>query len=226
LTREPASILNGPTEISQADRILGVDESGKGDFLGPLVIAGVLIDRAGSKQLAEFNVRDSKKISDKRIFELADIIKNKCIHSIVVIGPEKYNQLYQRINNLNKLLAWGHSRVIENVAENNVIDLAVSDKFGKTDLIEQALMKKGRKVKLLQQVRAESVMAVAAGSILARAGFIRYMAKLSRLYNVTLPKGAGAPVDDFARKFVAKFGREELAKICKLHFKNYRRVIG
>jgi len=218
--------LNGPTEISKADRILGVDESGKGDFLGPLVIAGVLVDRVGSKLLGEFNVRDSKKITDNRIIELSKIIKDKCIHSVVVIGPEKYNQLYQRINNLNKLLAWGHSRVIENIAENNDIDLAVSDKFGKPELIEQALMKKGREVKLVQQVRAESVMAVAAGSILARAGFVQSMARLSRLYNMKLPKGAGAPVDDFARKFVAKFGREELSKIGKLHFKNYRRVIG
>jgi ribonuclease HIII len=218
--------LNEPIDISKADRILGVDESGKGDFLGPLVIAGVLADREGVRLLTDLNVRDSKKISDKRILELSRVIEDKFVHSIVIIGPEKYNQLYGNIRNLNKLLAWGHSRVIENIAEEHEIDLALSDKFGRVDFIERALMKKGRNVRLVQQVRAESIIQVAAGSILARAGFIRYMGKLSKLYNMPVPKGAGKPVDDFARRFVASFGVDELAKICKVHFKNYRRVVG
>jgi len=216
--------LNAPIETSGTAGILGVDESGKGDFLGPLVIAGVLADEKGAVLLQDRKVRDSKKISDNRILELSRWIKGNFIHSIVTIGPEKYNQLYEKIGNLNKLLAWGHSRIIENIASENSVDLAVSDKFGRSDFIERALMKNGRKIKLRQQVRAEVIVQVAAGSILARAGYIKYMKKLSDLYAMVLPKGAGNIVDDAARNFINKYGRAELAKIAKLHFKNYKKV--
>jgi ribonuclease HIII len=216
--------LNGPTEIEKYARVLGIDESGKGDFLGPLVIAGVLADEKGGELLRKQNIRDSKKISDGRILELSRWIKDNFVHSIVVIGPEKYNQLYQKIRNLNKLLAWGHSRIIENIAAENQIDLAVSDKFGRSDFIEKALMKNGRKIKLHQQVRAETIVQVAAGSILARAGYINQMKKLSDLYAMKLPKGAGSIVDDAARQFIEKYGRDELGNIAKLHFKNYQKV--
>ncbi|UCD93903.1 MAG: ribonuclease HIII [Candidatus Zixiibacteriota bacterium] len=221
-----ANISSGPINIQSHSRILGIDESGKGDFFGPLVIAGVLTDNAAARRLKDHGVRDSKKISDNRILELDRLISANFIHSIVIIGPEKYNQLYSRIRNLNKLLAWGHSRVIENIAENNAIDLAVSDKFGRTDFIENALMKKGKSIELRQEVRAEAVIQVAAASILARAGFIRYMNKLSKLYDTELPKGAGSIVDKAAAAIAQKYGREALDKIAKLHFKNYKKVLG
>jgi ribonuclease HIII len=201
--------LNAPIKTSGQAGILGIDESGKGDFLGPLVIAGVLANEKGAELLRKHNVRDSKKISDNRILELSRWIKSNFIHSIVTIGPEKYNQLYKKIGNLNKLLAWGHSRIIE---------------FGRSDFIERALMKNGRKIKLHQQVRAEVIVQVAAGSILARAGYIQSMKKLSDLYAMILPKGAGNIVDDAARNFINKYGHGELAQIAKLHFKNYKKV--
>ena len=101
------------------DNILGIDESGKGDFFGPLVIAGVVADKEGLHRLEQNGIRDSKKISDNRILHLSKWIKDNFIHSVVIIGPDKYNQLYGKIKNLNKLLAWGHSRVIENIVEEN-----------------------------------------------------------------------------------------------------------
>src|SRR5579862_2923978 len=95
----------------------GIDESGKGDFFGPLVIAGCYTDRGITRTLMEAGIQDSKKIgSDKRIRDLADIIKRTqgAVHSVVAIGPEAYNRMYAKIGNLNRLLAWGHARVIEN----------------------------------------------------------------------------------------------------------------
>jgi ribonuclease HIII len=218
------SILSGQTDIFKKSGVLGIDESGKGDFLGPLVIGGVLADDKGGELLKKREVRDSKKISENRILELSKWIKDNFVHSMVVIGPEKYNQLYKKIGNLNKLLAWGHSRIIENIAAENQIDLAVSDKFGRDDFIEKALMKNGRSIKLRQQVRAEAIVQVAAGSILARAGYIQQMKKLSDMYGIVLPKGAGSQVDEAAKSFIAKYGRDELGKIAKLHFKNYQKV--
>lgn len=218
--------MNDPISHNKYNQILGIDESGKGDFFGPLVIAGVLTDAAGADELAQKNIRDSKKISDNKILELSRWITERFIHSVVVIGPEKYNQLYAQIKNLNRLLAWGHSRVIENIAADAKIDLAVSDKFGRTDFIERALMDKGRNIKLVQMIKGENVIQVAAGSILARAAFVNYMSRLSSQYGLKIPKGAGTIVDDAARKLVSEYGAEILGKLSKTHFKNFKKVIG
>ncbi len=226
MTPGPMNIWSGPIKAEKSGSILGVDESGKGDFFGPLVIAGVLCNEEEAAKLTATGVRDSKKISDGKILELSQWISSNFIHSLVVIGPEKYNQLYSRIRNLNRLLAWGHSRVIENIAQEHEVELAISDKFGKTDYIEHALMEKGKQIKLKQEVRAEAIAQVAAASILARAGFIKNMEKLSSLYAMTLPKGAGDIVDKAARQFVSKYGREALDKVAKIHFKNYQKAIG
>lgn len=207
-------------------KILGVDESGKGDFFGPLVIAGVLSDEESAAKLSGAGVRDSKKLSDGKVLELERWIVANYVHSVVMIGPEKYNQLYGRIRNLNKLLAWGHSRVIENIALEHDIDLAISDKFGRDDFIEKALMVKGRELELKQEVRAEAIAQVAAASILARAAFIKSIEKAGRLYDMTFPKGAGTPVDVAAAAFVKRYGVEGLDRVAKIHFKNYQRATG
>lgn len=209
---------------NQSEKVLGIDESGKGDFFGPLVIAGVLTDEKGAVILQRAGVKDSKKIADKKVLELAVWLTDNFVHSVVTIGPEKYNQLYLKIRNLNRLLAWGHSRIIENIADDNMIDLAISDKFGKTDFIERALMEKGKQIKLLQIVRAESIPQVAAASILARAGFIQYMEKLSHQFSMDLPKGAGELVDRAAGLFAAKYGIDALSKVAKIHFRNFKKV--
>ena len=105
-----------PHTQSDIERI-GIDESGKGDYFGPLVIAAVFVDATTQRELALMQVRDSKKISDGRILELAPDIKTICPHSIVAIGPQKYNELYAKIKNLNRLLAWGHARALENLLD-------------------------------------------------------------------------------------------------------------
>lgn len=217
--------MNEQIDLLKKSGLLGIDESGKGDFFGPLVIAGVLANEREAARMLEMNVRDSKKISDNRIAELADWIKGNFAHTVVLIGPEKYNDLYAKIKNLNRLLAWGHSRVIENLAEEHQVEKAVSDKFGKTELIENALMKKGREIELEQIVRGESITQVAAASILARAEFVRAMRRLEQQYHVRLPKGAGAPVDQAARVIIQSGGEGLLAKVSKNHFKNYQRAI-
>lgn len=208
----------------QTAGLLGVDESGKGDFFGPLVIAGVVADGEGEKILTGRGVRDSKLIADNRIMELAEWVKDNFPHAVVTIGPEKYNELYAKIRNLNRLLAWGHCRVIENLAEKEAIEQVVSDKFGKTEYIEKALMEKGKQIPLRQQVRAESLPQVAAASILARAQFVRYLQRLSSEYHMTLPKGAGEPVDKAAAEFVRIHGKEALAKVAKIHFRNFSKL--
>ncbi|MBQ8168097.1 ribonuclease HIII [bacterium] len=203
---------------------IGVDESGKGDFFGPLCIAGVLVDENLEKLFVELGIKDSKKISDKKILELEKVIRANAVHSIVAISNGKYNELYANIKNLNKLLAWGHARVIENICENNECDYALSDKFADESLIKSALMKYGRQIDLRQMFRAESDIAVAAASILARATYVRKMVEMEQTYGVKFPKGCSQQVKDAAKIFITKYGKERLKEVCKAHFRTFNEV--
>src|SRR5437016_9721146 len=137
----------------------GVDESGKGDFFGPLVIAGVYADRGIARKLIDAGVQDSKRItSDAKIRALADAIRKNSMGliEVVLIGPAKYNELYEKFGNLNKLLAWGHARVIENLlAKKPDCPRSLSDQFADARLIEQSLLRHVRKIDIQQRPRAE-----------------------------------------------------------------------
>lgn len=204
---------------------IGIDESGKGDYFGPLVIAAVFVDATTQQELALMQVRDSKKISDGRILEMAPDIKTICPHSVIAIGPQKYNELYAKIRNLNRLLAWGHAKALENLLERVPCTRAISDQFGDERWVLQALQAKGRTITLEQRTKAESDLAVAAASILARAEFLVRLKRLSDEVGTTLPKGASPAVELAARMVVKKHGRERLAAVAKLHFKTTRAVL-
>lgn len=203
---------------------IGTDESGKGDFFGPLVIAGVMVDEKAAKVFIEAGIKDSKKVTDKKILTLEPLIKQNSVYSVVPISNPKYNELYANIKNLNKLLAWGHARVIENVLEKQTCEYALSDKFGDESLIKSALMKKGRSIRLDQMVRAESDVAVAAASILARATFVHKIQEMQDKYGIVFPKGCAPQVKVAAKEFIEKYGKNRLSEVCKTHFKTYNEV--
>ena len=213
------------TSLSSLNRI-GIDESGKGDYFGPLVIAAVFVTPVLEQDLALMQVRDSKKISDERILEMAPDIRLLCPHSLVAIGPQRYNELYAKIKNLNRLLAWGHARALENLLQQVECDLAIADQFGDERLILNALQEKGKQIRLVQRTKAESDLAVAAASILARAEFLQRLDRLSQELSTTLPKGASAAVELAGRMVVKKYGRDRLGTVAKLHFKTTKQVLG
>jgi ribonuclease HIII len=205
---------------------IGIDESGKGDYFGPLVIAAVFVDSTTQGELALMQVRDSKKLSDGRVLELAPDIKIICPHSIIAIGPQKYNELYAKIKNLNRLLAWGHAKALENLLERGVVcERAISDQFGDERLILHALQEKGRTIVLEQRTKAESDLAVAAASVLARAEFLLRLKRLSDEVGTTLPKGASPAVELAAKMVIKRYGQERLESVAKLHFKTTRAVL-
>lgn len=206
-------------------RVIGVDESGKGDFFGPLVIAAFLADDSDETLLRAAGVRDSKLISDKKILEIDSDLRQDFPHEVLVISPEDYNRRYKQIKNLNKLLADGHAETIDRILRNNEAESAVSDKFGKTELVQDALRDRNRSIDLKQIVRGESVVQVAAASIMARAGFILEMRRISESLGFELPRGASAIVDEAGRALVRQFGSSVLSRVAKLHFKNYQRVV-
>jgi len=206
----------------------GIDESGKGDFFGPLVIAGVYVDRAIARKLIDAAVRDSKRIgSDARIRALADVIRKNSLGlvEVVLIGPAKYNELYEKFGNLNKLLAWGHARVIENLLSKKPdCRRSLSDQFADARVIEQSLLRHGRKIEVQQRPRAESDVAVAAASILARESFINWLDREGKKLEVRLERGVSPGVKLTAQKLVEARGPEILRQVAKVHFRTAHAV--
>ncbi|MDD3237883.1 MAG: ribonuclease HIII [Candidatus Gastranaerophilales bacterium] len=220
-----ASLAENETAELDFPVYIGTDESGKGDFFGPLVVAGVQVNEKNKSLFKELGVKDSKKLDDIKIRKLAAHIRNNSVHSVVVMSPKKYNELYSKFKNLNKLLAWGHARAIENILEKSPCEYALSDKFGDESLILNALMKNGQKIKLEQRVRGESNIAVAAASIIARAEYVKRMDELSGKYSINLPKGASSKVLEQGKLFVSKNGKDSLNEVAKMHFKTATQVL-
>ena len=203
---------------------IGTDESGKGDFFGPLVVAGVLINKKNRQIFEELGIQDSKTLKDDKMLKMAQVIKKHSTFSVIAVSNSKYNELYSKFKNLNKLLAWGHARVIENILEKEPCKFALSDKFGDESLIKNALMKNGRTIELEQRTKAERDLAVAAASVLARATFIEKMKSMENFYGVTFPKGCNNIVKNSAKTFIEKYGKDRLKEVSKAHFKTFNEV--
>ena len=214
---------------------LGVDESGKGDFFGPLCIAGVYVNEKVIESWKDAGIRDSKNItSDKRVRELAELIRNTpgCVVEAIPIGNEAYNRVYLKMRSVNRVLAWGHAQVIENLMSRRQAMhpppvRAISDQFAYSkETVAGALKPLGRTIELVQRHKAEEDIAVAAASIVARHEFVTRLAGLEKEYNMVLPKGASAAVDKAAAAFVVRYGAEKLGKVAKLHFRTALRAQG
>ncbi len=203
---------------------IGTDESGKGDYFGPLVVAGVYIDETDEGYIRDLGVKDSKKLSDNRVKELAKAIKKEFIYSVVTIYPPRYNELWEKYKNLNKILAWGHARVIENILHKVSCSKAITDKFGNEKFIKEALMKKGKKIHLEQREKGEADLAVACASILARAGYLEGLEKISKTYKINLPKGSSQEVVNFAKKILYENPSIPLTELAKEHFKITKKI--
>jgi len=208
---------------------MGIDESGKGDFFGPLVVVAAYTDETLIETMREMGVKDSKNItSDNKALamgrELRQLLGKRW--ALVKIGPEAYNRLYVRMRNVNSMLAWAHARAIENLLESTPsCPRAISDQFGSKEQVERALMQKGRTIELVQRHRAESDLAVAAASVIAREVFLRSLKDMEKTYGVAFPKGASAAVREAAVALVAKHEPAILLKTVKCHFKTTDQVL-
>ncbi|MFT5495720.1 MAG: ribonuclease HIII [Kiritimatiellia bacterium] len=235
-TLEPeivGEVVTGYDEVLNPDwhtPHLGVDESGKGDYLGPLIVAAVFVDTHHIDALQELGVRDSKRItSDAKAIRIADgirkIVGDRNI-ALLTLKPQTYNPLYLKIKNLNRLLAWGHARVIEELLTKvPECTRGVIDQFGPEYLVKKALMTRGKKIDLEQRTKAEDDPAVAAASIIARAEFVRAMQKASSYFAFDIPKGVSAQVKDAAVRIVKEHGPDMLPKSAKLHFKTTTEIL-
>jgi ribonuclease HIII len=209
---------------------MGIDESGKGDYFGPLVACAAYVNPQLAKKMNEIGVRDCKQLTDKAVFfigrKLRDLLGPNRF-KIVAIGPESYNRLYTKMRNVNTMLGWAHARCIENMLDTMPeCPRAVADQFGSKHVIERALMKNGRKLELEQRHKAESDIAVAVASVLAREAFLYALQKLGKAYDFEPHKGASEQVRNDAAELVKKRGEADiLLKVAKCHFQTTDKVL-
>lgn len=206
---------------------IGVDESGKGDVFGPLVVAGVVLSPEMEPVLARQGVRDSKTLSSKQILQLAQRIRDACMVEVLMLQPHDYNIAYEHHGrNLNRLLAWAHAQVIIRLSQRGEVRKAISDQFGNESLLVEALAAEECQIALEQRHRAESDLAVASASIIARAEFIVAMQEHSQQTGLRIPFGASASeVKEVGKIIYRRWGWEGLERLAKMHFKTIQEII-
>ena len=218
----------GPALLPVRVPTVGSDETGKGDFLGPLVVAAALVRPGQEGLLREFGVRDSKSVGDREAASITALLRQTLPHAVVAVAPPRYNELHREMGgNLNRLLAWAHGKAIEEVLARPDAGGAaalVVDQFAKGPLLPRALGPLGRALPLEMRPRAEDHPAVASASILARDAFLAGLKRLGDEVGVPLGKGAGTPADAAARRVLAKGGPALLARVAKMHFRNAAKV--
>lgn len=205
---------------------VGTDETGKGDYFGPLVVGGAVVKRDQLELLATLGVGDSKSIANSRIGDLARQVEAACVTRVMVLKPAKYNALHASFGNINKLMAWCHGKIIEELLEATSADFVLVDRFAKDETMKRALGERGKAARFAQRPKAESDPAVAAASIVARAAYLRTLNAIGRPYGMKLPGGAGAPVLTAGRQFIEQHGRAQLGEVAKLHFSTTQQIGG
>ena len=198
---------------------IGVDESGKGDFFGPLCTVAVFADNEQMQALREHGICDSKTLKDDQIAKKASFIKGVCQYKELVLTPKKYNELYAKFQNLNHLLGWCHATAIEHLLRLTPCKKVIIDQFANETLMQKIIQKKGLSIDLLQRVRAEQDVVVAAASILARNAFVKGLTLLEKTHKITLPKGAGPKVLAAGSKILMTKGQDFFDHCAKTHFK-------
>jgi ribonuclease HIII len=207
----------------------GLDESGKGDFFGPVIAATVIAEKPAIEAWRKAGVQDSKKITELRILELDKIIRETpgVIVRTCYCSMAKYNDLMSRPGaNLNRLLAWQHATALEQALTAKRVPWGLLDQFSEQPLAQRELAKKGVKdFDLRMRTKAEEDPVVAAASVVARAEFVRQMNLLSRKFGAKLQKGAGPLVKQQAAEIMNKFGARALGEFAKLHFRTAYEVV-
>lgn len=208
------------------DPHIGVDEAGKGDFFGPLCTASLYADKKGIQNLLKLGIKDSKKIQDRTIMDLAKKLKQQYPHQIICLFPEKYNELYRSFRNLNSLLAWSHAAAIEATILQTSCKRVTLDQFASEHVVINALKKRNIVLKdLTQRHKGEQDPVVAAASILARDAFLQGLEKMKHKWHFTFPKGASSIVLKAGKNFIQEFGQEKLPLVCKTHFQTYDKIL-
>jgi len=229
-TKEISSMKRGEKDMDNVVNHIGVDEVGKGDYFGPLVVVGCFVDEEFAEKVSYLGFGDSKNFSDKKILEFFTQVKDYPYYYASIVKPEEYNTLINEIGNVSILLARQHSKVIEmglkDLREKSIeCNNAVIDQFSSLkSRVTNELGKLGKQIILDQYHKGESDIAVASASIIARAIFLEEMAKMNKKYSFKFPKGSSNVINP-AKDFVKKYGVDELRRVAKIGFKTTKKVL-
>lgn len=217
--------FNFPTDLDEPKEYIGSDESGKGDVFGPLITTAFFVDERTKLRLAQLGVRDSKDLTEMQITEIAKKIRLEFPDQFETIPlfPEKYNELYEKFQNLNTLLTWTHSKAISNLLEKHQCKNIIVDKFSSRPL-NITNNNSDNSLDILQITKGERFIGVAAASIIARDTFNKWFLKM-KLNIFDFPKGASKNVEETVKFFSKKHSFEELKNVSKIHFKTVQKYI-
>ncbi len=223
--RTPQQSSSSPSNLFSFDQTwVGCDESGKGDFFGPLVVCAVAFKPEQVEHFAQLGIQDGKKLSNARVHHYAHIIQDSLPYKVCSFFPEEYNRDYP--GNLNHFLSDLHAQVIGELAQQEKITHAISDQFGNPARLRKTLRNKGpENLELISLPRAEQDIAVAAAGILARSLFLQALEELSNEAGQNLPPGAGPQVLAAGKTLVRSQGESSLRKYAKLHFKTREQIL-
>lgn len=208
----------------------GLDESGKGDFFGPVIAATVIADKSAIEAWRKAGAQDSKKMAESKIIELDKLIrdtKGAAVETCFCRTMARYNELMGRPGaNLNRLLAWQHATALAGALARKPVPWGLLDQFSEQPLVQRELAKKEIKnFELRMRTKAESDPVVAAASVVARAEYVRQMHALSKKFGAKLQKGAGPLVKKQAHEIITRFGARALGDFAKLHFRTAYEVV-
>ena len=234
----PERNKNNMGQIHNWERWIGTDEAGKGDYFGPLVVAGVYVDADCRDRFQEMGITDGKKITNSRVRKLAEWIREQDDTHIAIERkmPPEYNTDYSKLRrvgeNLNTMLAQLHIAVIQRLSKQCDVRHALVDQFARNNVIQTQLrfslngdnLTEKNQIEIRETPNAERDIAVAAASIIARDTFLTSMESLSNAYNMELPRGAYR-VTDAAKEFVRVYGEDKLCQVAKLHFRTTQAVL-
>ncbi len=217
--KNSSDILN--SLISDPNEIIGIDDTGKNDYFGPLVIAAVHTNQTTKNKLEALDINNENILNNQiRLSRLADKIKEICPHSIIILSNKSFNEIYEKMKNINHMLAWGHARVIENVLNQSPCKYALSNQFNNASLINSSLMSKGKGITILHKPKPSENITVSAATILAQDAYLMNLQKINDTFNMTFPRGCSTNVLETARTFAGKHGKESLNYIAKLSFES------
>ena len=208
---------------------IGSDEVGTGDFFGPIVVTATYVETKDFEFLKEIGVKDSKKLTDEKILEIAPKIMKKIPYVTTILDNKTYNENYgKNNNNMNKLKAILHNKALYELKEKNKFNYAkiVIDEFCSKENFYKYIENVPEKVEYITfMTKAEDkVLSVGCASIIARYTFLRKMDELSDDVHIVLPKGAGTNVDKVGKDIINEYGEEKLKEIAKLNFSNYKKI--
>ena len=214
-----------PTNLAELS-VVGSDETGTGDFFGPVTVAACYVPANKIELVRELGVKDSKQLTDDLMRKIAPDLQATLIHSVLTLGNVKYNQIQEQGNSQGKIKALLHNQALKHVLRKmngEKPDYILVDQFAERGVYYNYLKAEPEIIRenLLLSTKAEGLhLSVAAASIIARVAFLEEMDTMSKVAGITLPKGAGAKVDEIAARILLKGGEATLKSLTKWHFAN------